>query len=154
MPADEIAAAIQAAAARRLAQVDSLLPAQAPSGQAFTGLSGDPPCDVRFSVSGAGGEPVAEPPSAATWIAPLAGLPPVAYLTSAYVEETERGAGIGQALTAEFHRTAESEGVGVVLLHYELLNPRSGPFWARQGYRPLWIALEARPANRLIGHSI
>jgi hypothetical protein len=41
-----------------------------------------------------------------------------------------------------------------VLLHYELLNPRSGPFWSQQGYRPLWTALEARPASRLIGHSV
>ncbi len=97
---------------------------------------------------------IAEPPSAATWIAPLTGLSPAAYLTSAYVDPAERGCGIGRALTGEFHRAAQGEGVGVVLLHYELLNPRSGPFWSQQGYRPLWTALEARPASRLIGHSI
>ena len=97
---------------------------------------------------------IAEPPSAATWIAPLTGLSPAAYLTSAYVDPAERGSGIGRALTGEFHRAAQGEGVGVVLLHYELLNPRSGPFWSQQGYRPLWTALEARPASRLIGHSI
>jgi GNAT superfamily N-acetyltransferase len=96
----------------------------------------------------------AEPPSTATWIAPLTSLSPVAYLMSAYVDAAERGSGIGRALTDEFHRAAEDEGVGVVLLHYELFNPRSGPFWSQQGYRPLWTALEARPARRLIGHSI
>jgi len=95
----------------------------------------------------------AEPPSTATWIAPLTSLSPVAYLMSAYVEEAERGTGIGRALTEEFHRAAEAEGVAVVLLHYELFNPRSGPFWSQQGYRPLWTGLEARPASRLIGHS-
>jgi GNAT superfamily N-acetyltransferase len=96
----------------------------------------------------------AEPPSTATWIAPLTSLSPVAYLMSAYVDPAERGSGIGRALTDEFHRAADGEGVGVVLLHYELFNPRSGPFWSQQGYRPLWTALEARPAGRLIGHSI
>lgn len=96
----------------------------------------------------------AEPPSTATWIAPLTGLSPVAYLMSAYVDPAERGSGIGRALTDEFHRAAQGEGVGVVLLHYELFNPRSGPFWSQQGYRPLWTALEARPASRLIGHSM
>jgi GNAT superfamily N-acetyltransferase len=96
----------------------------------------------------------AEPPSTATWIAPLTSLAPVAYLMTAYVEESERGTGIGRALTAEFHRAAQAEGAGVSLLHYELFNPRSGPFWSQQGYRPLWITLEARPASRLISHSV
>jgi len=58
-------------------------------------------------------------------------------------------AGVGGALTREFHRTAQDAGVSAALLHYELFNPRSGPFWSQQGYRPLWTTLEARPARRL-----
>lgn len=91
----------------------------------------------------------AEPPETAGWIAPLTDRSPVAYLMSAFVEPTERGGGVGGALTREFHRAAQDAGVGAVLLHYELFNPRSGPFWSQQGYRPLWTTLEARPARRL-----
>jgi hypothetical protein len=91
----------------------------------------------------------AEPPETARWIAPLTDLSPVAYLMSAFVEPTERGGGIGGILTREFHRAAQGASVGAALLHYELLNPRSGPFWSQQGYRPLWTTFEARPARRL-----
>jgi len=34
-------------------------------------------------------------------------------------------------------------------LHYAQVNPLSGPFWNRMGYRPLWTSWEARPAAAL-----
>ena len=37
----------------------------------------------------------------------------------------------------------------MTLLHYALVNPRSGPFWARTRYRPLWVNWQARPAAAL-----
>ena len=37
--------------------------------------------------------------------------------------------------------------MAVTLLHYEQVNPLSGPFWHQQGYRPLWTTWEARPAS-------
>jgi GNAT superfamily N-acetyltransferase len=100
-----------------------------------------------------GGEPVAmlyaEPPSAAGWIAPLAGVSPVAYLELMYVQPDDRGQGAGPALVGQLHRAADAAGVAVTLLHYEQVNPLSGPFWSRQGYRPLWTSWEARPARAL-----
>jgi hypothetical protein len=39
--------------------------------------------------------------------------------------------------------------VSVTLLHYEQVNPLSGPFWSHRGYRPLWTSWEARPARAL-----
>jgi len=39
--------------------------------------------------------------------------------------------------------------VRVTLLHYEQVNPLSAPFWSQQGYRPLWITWEARPARAI-----
>ena len=35
------------------------------------------------------------------------------------------------------------------LLHYAQASPVSGPFWHRQGYRPLWTTWPARPAAAL-----
>ncbi len=100
-----------------------------------------------------GGEPVAmlyaAPPSAAGWIAPLAGVSPVAYLELMYVQPDDRGQGAGPALVGQLHRAADAAGVAVTLLHYEQVNPLSGPFWSRQGYRPLWTSWEARPARAL-----
>jgi GNAT superfamily N-acetyltransferase len=100
-----------------------------------------------------GGEPVAmlyaEPPAAAGWIAPMAGGSPVAYLELMYVQLDDRGQGAGPALVRQLHREADAAGVAVTLLHYEQVNPLSGPFWSRQGYRPLWTSWEARPARTL-----
>lgn len=99
------------------------------------------------------GEPAgllyAEPPEAAGWIAPMTGLAPVAYLELMVVLAGLRGQGVGAALVDEFHRTADAAGVTVTLLHYEQLNPLSGPFWSHRGYRPLWTSWEARPAQTL-----
>lgn len=92
---------------------------------------------------------IAEPPGAAAWIAPLAGVAPVAYLLLAGVQPGERGRGIGAALTARLHHDVAASGVQVVLLHYAQLNPLSAPFWSQQGYRPLWTVWEASPASRV-----
>src|SRR5271166_6297197 len=91
----------------------------------------------------------AEPPAAASWIAPMTGVSPVAYLELMYVEPDDRGQGVGPALAGQLHREADAAGVAVTLLHYEQVNPLSGPFWGRQGYRPLWTSWEARPARTL-----
>ena len=91
----------------------------------------------------------AEPPEAAGWIAPMTGLAPVAYLELMVVQPGLRGQGVGASLVDEFHRTADAAGVAVTLLHYEQLNPLSGPFWSHRGYRPLWTSWEARPALTL-----
>ena len=99
------------------------------------------------------GHPVAmlyaEPPAAASWIAPMTGASPVAYLELMYVQPDDRGQGAGPALARQLHQEADAAGVAVTLLHYEQVNPLSGPFWSRQGYRPLWTSWEARPARTL-----
>lgn len=92
---------------------------------------------------------IAEHPQEAAWIAPLTMLSPVAYLQSMYVLPEQRGRGIGEMLTRHFHREVAAAAVPVALLHYAVLNPLSVPFWSRQGYRPLWTTLEARPALSL-----
>jgi GNAT superfamily N-acetyltransferase len=90
---------------------------------------------------------IGEPPAAAGWIAPLTGLAPAAYLFLMFVLPAERGHGVGAALTGLFHQEAADAGVAVTLLHHEQANPLSAPFWAQQGYRPLWTSWEARPAG-------
>jgi GNAT superfamily N-acetyltransferase len=91
----------------------------------------------------------ARPPEQARWAAPLVRLAPAAYVEFMYVEAAERGRGAGPALAERLHREARAAGVAVTLLHYELLNPLSGPFWTRQGYRPLWNIWETRPARAI-----
>jgi GNAT superfamily N-acetyltransferase len=91
----------------------------------------------------------AEKPEAASWIAPMAGAKPVAYLELMYLRPGGRGQGVAPALVGQLHHAADAAGVAVTLLHYEQVNPLSGPFWSRQGYRPLWTSWEARPARTL-----
>jgi GNAT superfamily N-acetyltransferase len=99
------------------------------------------------------GQPVgvlnAQRPADAAWIAPLTGRGPVAYNLLTGVSPTERGAGVGAALTARFHAEAAAAGVAATLLHHTQLNPRSVPFWSQQGYRPLWTIWEAHPLSVL-----
>jgi GNAT superfamily N-acetyltransferase len=90
---------------------------------------------------------IAEPPTAADWIAPLAAAAPAAYLLLAGVQPAERGRGVGAALAAWLHDEVAAAGVQVTLLHYAQVNPLSAPFWSQQGYRPLWTVWEARPAR-------
>jgi GNAT superfamily N-acetyltransferase len=99
------------------------------------------------------GDPIgllyAERPEFAGWIAPMVRAAPVAYLELMDVLPGERGSGIAAALVGQLHRAADESGVAVTLLHYEQVNPLSGPFWSQQGYRPLWTSWEARPAGTL-----
>jgi len=91
----------------------------------------------------------AQRPKAAGWITPLTGHTPAAYLMFMFVDPRERGLGVGAALVGEFHREVADAGVAVTLLHYELLNPLSAPFWNRHGYRPLWTTWQAVPARAI-----
>ena len=92
---------------------------------------------------------IADRPEATDWLAAFTDLRPIAYLRMARVEPAGRGAGVGAALTATAHRAFDEAGVACTLLHYSLLNPRSGPFWHRMGYRPLWTGWRATPAAAL-----
>jgi GNAT superfamily N-acetyltransferase len=97
------------------------------------------------------GEPVglvaAQRPEAAGWIASMVRPAGAAYLMLGFTAPSERGSGVGADLVARLHRDVAAAGVPVTLLHYELLNPLSAPFWSQQGYRPLWTTWEARPAR-------
>jgi GNAT superfamily N-acetyltransferase len=92
---------------------------------------------------------VAQPPTASGWIAGMATAAPVGYLQTMYVADTERGTGVGSTLVRSLHARLDAEGVAVTLLHHSQVNPLSGPFWNRMGYRPLWTSWEARPASAL-----
>ena len=89
----------------------------------------------------------AQRPAAAGWVTPFARRAAAAYLMLMFVAPGERGGGAGSALVERFHREADAAGVGTILLHYELLNPLSAPFWNRHGYRPLWTTWVATPAT-------
>ena len=99
------------------------------------------------------GEPVgmlaAQPPGVAYWIAPMVRPTPAAYLMLMFVQPDERGVGVGAGLVGRLHREIDAAGVPVTLLHYQTLNPLSAPFWHQQGYRPLWVTWEARPARSI-----
>jgi GNAT superfamily N-acetyltransferase len=88
-------------------------------------------------------------PEGAAWIAPIVRLAPAAYLGEMFVRSAERGSGVAAVLASRFNDAAATVGVAVTLLHYGQVNPLSGPFWSRQGYRPLWTTWEARPARTL-----
>lgn len=89
------------------------------------------------------------PPTRARWVGPLVRSGPAAYIGYAIVADEMRGQGIGTALINEAHQAMDSQGVAVTLLNYAVLNPVSGPFWHRMGYRPLWTTWETRPALSL-----
>ena len=113
-------------------------------------LAGPQPWTWLAECDGAAvGMLAAQRPADAGWITPLTGTAPAAYLMLMFVAPGERGAGVGAALVAEFHRELDQAGVPVTLLHYELLNPLSAPFWNRHGYRPLWTTWQATPARAL-----
>jgi GNAT superfamily N-acetyltransferase len=89
---------------------------------------------------------ILQPPERAGWVARAVGLAPVAYLATMFVQPGERGAGVGAALVSHAHAAVDDVGAGVTLLHYAQVNPVSGPFWSRMGYRPLWTYWEVSPA--------
>jgi GNAT superfamily N-acetyltransferase len=92
---------------------------------------------------------VAQPPQDAGWIAGMTSLAPAAYLQTMFVDQQERGTGVGAALVRHLHARLDATGVAVTLLHHSQVNPLSAPFWYRMGYRPLWASWEARPASAL-----
>ncbi|MTD15441.1 GNAT family N-acetyltransferase [Nakamurella sp. YIM 132087] len=88
-------------------------------------------------------------PEQAAWIVPMSSAgAEAAYLSGMYVEPKERGSGVGAALVGKAHARIDAAGVPLTLLHYAVPNPRSGPFWSRMGYRPLWTTWQRRPAAR------
>ncbi|HLK02611.1 MAG TPA: GNAT family N-acetyltransferase [Streptosporangiaceae bacterium] len=89
------------------------------------------------------------PPASSAWIANMTRPAPAAYLSTMYVVPGERGTGIAAALVRQVHAELDAHGVAVTLLHHSIVNPLSGPFWNRMGYRPLWTSWEARPAAAL-----
>jgi GNAT superfamily N-acetyltransferase len=90
-----------------------------------------------------------QPPSDTIWIRPLTGKDRVAYLQTGFVVPEERGTGTGARLVRHVHQYLDESFIEVTLLHYAQVNPLSGPFWSRMGYRPLWTIWEARPAAAL-----
>ena len=92
---------------------------------------------------------VAQSPKEAGWIAGMTSVPDAAYLQTMFVDQAERGTGIGAALVRHLHARLDGAGVGVTLLHHSQVNPLSAPFWYRMGYRPLWASWESRPASAL-----
>lgn len=88
-------------------------------------------------------------PEHATWVAHLISRAPVAYLECLSVSQQARSGGIGSALVAAAHRRIEDSDGAVTVLHHALANPLSAPFWAFQGYRPLWTSWVAEPLSTL-----
>jgi GNAT superfamily N-acetyltransferase len=89
------------------------------------------------------------PPKDAGWVATMTRPRGPAYLSSMFVRPGERGGGVASALVARVHEELDAHQVPVTLLDYSQVNPVSGPFWNRMGYRPLWTRWEARPAAAL-----
>lgn len=77
-------------------------------------------------------------PRSAGWIRPTGAVGSAAYLGCLVTTAGRRGDGIGGALVDQAHRAVSEWNAEVTLLHYNMLNPLSGPFWHRAGYRPLW----------------
>jgi GNAT superfamily N-acetyltransferase len=92
---------------------------------------------------------VAQPPPEATWIAGMTCRAPAAYLQTMFIAAEERDSGVGAALVRTLHARLDQAGVVITLLHHSQVNPLSGPFWNRMGYRPVWTSWEARPVRAL-----
>jgi GNAT superfamily N-acetyltransferase len=90
-----------------------------------------------------------QPPGESGWLRPLTSIGRVAYLQTGFVLPGERGHGTGERLVRHVHALLDRSGVELTLLHYAQVNPLSGPFWSRLGYRPLWTIWESRPASVL-----
>jgi GNAT superfamily N-acetyltransferase len=90
-----------------------------------------------------------QPPERSGWIAGMTRPGVTVYLPTMFVRPGARGSGVGAALVRHVHGVLDARGVQTTLLHYALMNPLSGPFWNRMGYRPLWTGWEVRPAASL-----
>ena len=71
----------------------------------------------------------------------------IAFIQAMYLRPGVRGGGLGEAVVEFGHGRLEEAGFDRILLDYAALNPRSGPFWCRMGYRPLWNTWQRRPAG-------
>jgi GNAT superfamily N-acetyltransferase len=89
------------------------------------------------------------PPDESAWISGMTRPGTTAYLQSMFAVPDERGGGLGAALVKRAHDELDARGISITLLHYAQLNPLSGPFWSRMGYRPLWTGFQSRPAAAL-----
>ncbi|HEX6755321.1 MAG TPA: GNAT family N-acetyltransferase [Mycobacteriales bacterium] len=89
----------------------------------------------------------ADRPEDALWVGPMTSSGPAAYVSLLSVEPGSRGGGIGAALAAAARRTFDDAACSASLLHYSTFNPLSAPFWARNGYRPLWTVWATEPAS-------
>lgn len=85
------------------------------------------------------------PPEQSDWVQPLSRILPAAYLGVLFVAPGRRSSGVGAAMVAEAHAELDAAGIPATLLHYAGLNPLSGPFWHRCGYRPLWTKWARMP---------
>jgi ribosomal protein S18 acetylase RimI-like enzyme len=90
---------------------------------------------------------VVERPPGADWMLPRVRAESVGYISCLSVRAGERGSGVGTSLVAQAHLALDEAGVAATLLDYAALNPLSGPFWHRLGYRPLWTAWELLPRS-------
>ncbi|WP_223690056.1 hypothetical protein [Leifsonia poae] len=68
------------------------------------------------------------------------------YLVVMYLDESERGAGMGAEFVGIAHDILDATASPYTLLSYAVANPRSGPFWSRSGYRPVITEWQRRPA--------
>lgn len=105
----------------------------------------------RVWVAEAGGEVLGicdvDWPETAGWATAAVAADPAttAYIGSMCVAPGRRGGGIGAALMSHVHRELEDAGIRLPVLHYAPLNPLSGPFWHRMGYRPVLTTWKAQP---------
>ncbi len=90
---------------------------------------------------------VTNPPERAEFATPWVAAGPVAYVGAMVVGGGHRGDGVGAALVNRAHAALDAAGVAVTLLDYYAMNPVSGPFWHRCGYRPLSTEWTRRPAR-------
>jgi len=90
-----------------------------------------------------------QPPEESGWIATMARPGVTVYLQTMFVRPDVRASGVGATLVRRVHDDLDARGVQTTLLHYAQMNPLSGPFWNRMGYRPLWTGWEAQPAATL-----
>jgi GNAT superfamily N-acetyltransferase len=102
---------------------------------------------VTESAGALTGMIVTNPPERAEFAMPWVAAGPVAYVGAMVVGGEHRGDGVGAALVTTAHAALDAAGVAVTLLDYYAMNPLSGPFWHRCGYRPLSTEWTRRPAR-------
>ncbi|AKU17363.1 GNAT family N-acetyltransferase [Luteipulveratus mongoliensis] len=79
----------------------------------------------------------------AAWVQDLTSATPAAYLAVGVTTRDGRSSGIGSSLARAAAYRADREHAATVL-NYNIINPLSGPFWHRLGYRPLWLGWRRR----------